>query len=117
MEEPKKGLVPKAIEELAHYERSPFLMGFLRAIQAAAIGGPVGAVAALAKGISPVTGAAIGAVTGGAAGAFAGAASRKLRNLDTEAALRYHAERIKEREPTFFMPPRQQMARYFTGRR
>lgn len=116
MEEPQKGFVPKAIEELAHYERSPFLMGFLRAIQAAAIGGPVGAVAALAKGVSPATGAAIGAITAGAAGAIAGSTARKLRNLDTEAALRYHAERIKEREPTFFMPPRQKMSRYFTNR-
>jgi hypothetical protein len=112
----QRSLVGTGIDEAVHLEKSPSVEGFLAGLKAALVGAPVGAAIAAAKGANPTAGALIGGASAGALIGILKGMTKKVENLDTEAALRYHALNIKSREPMFFMPPKQQLGRYFTRR-
>lgn len=111
-----RSLVGTGIDEAVHLEKSPIAEGFVSGLKAALMGAPVGAMIQAARGKDPVAGALLGALIPGLIAGLAKGTTKKLENLNTEAALRYHAENIKNREPMFFMPPRQQLGRYFSRR-
>lgn len=109
-----KNLLTEGIEDTVHIQKSPFFEGFQRGLQAALIGAPTGAVVQAIRGKNPMLGAIMGAAVAGIPTGLAAAGAQKLDNLDQEAILRYHASRIKEREPLFFMPPPQHLGRVFS---
>ena len=111
-----RSLVGTGIDEATYLQKSPAAEGFMAGLKAALMAAPIGAGVQALRGKDPLIGAIIGAAGAGLVAGLARSSSRKLENLDTEAALRYHAQNIKEREPMFFMPPRQQLGRYFSRR-
>jgi hypothetical protein len=111
-----RGPIPTAIDEATFAEKSPFVEGFVTALKAAAIGAPMTAGIQALRGKDPVSGAIAGALLPGLTAGLLSAAKQKASNLRDEAVLRYHANRIKEREPYFFMPPRPYLGQLFTRR-
>ena len=111
-----RSLIGETIDVAAQAEKSPLVEGFVAGLKAALLGAPIGAGVQALRDKSPMTGAVIGAVIPGLLAGLARAGEQKIENLGTEAALRYHAENIKEREPYFFMPPRHELGRYFSRR-
>jgi hypothetical protein len=116
MDEDKRSLVGKVIDTSAGVEKSPLTAGFVAGLKAALWGAPLGAGIQAVRGKDAVTGAAIGALAAGILAAISRSGQQKVQNLGAEASLRYHAGNIKDREPLFFMPPRQYMRQYFTRR-
>lgn len=87
------------------FNKSPFIQGLLAGLKGALVAGPAAAGVQALRGKNPILGGALGAI---AAGVLAGAGKamvQDIKNQTTEATLRYHAERLKEREPFIFMPP------------
>jgi hypothetical protein len=111
-----RSFLSTGMDEAAHFEKSPVAEGFVAGLKAALLGAPVGAAVQALRGKDALTGALLGAVIPGLLAGLAKGGTRKLENLSTEADLRYHAQNIKDREPMFFMPPRQQLGRYFSRR-
>lgn len=111
-----RSLIGEGLDQTAYLERSPVTAGFMAGLKAAIIGAPVGAGVQALRGKDAATGALMGAVGAAIIAALAKSGKQKLENLNTEAALRYHADNIKSREPLFFMPPRQYMGKYFSRR-
>lgn len=111
-----RSLIGTGIDEAVYLKRSPAAEGFMAGLKAALMAAPVGAAVQAARGKDAITGAIVGGIGAGVIAALAKGSTRKLENLDTEAELRYHAANIKGREPYFFLPPRQQMGRYFSRR-
>lgn len=109
-------LIPKAMDEAAAFERSPAMAGLMAGLKAALVGAPIGAGVQAMRGQSAAGGAALGALIPGLLAGLGAASAQKLENLNTEAAMRYHAQNIKDREPMFFMPPRHAMGKYFSRR-
>jgi hypothetical protein len=83
-------------------------------LKAALMGMPIGAGIQAVRGGNVAAGAALGALIPGLLAGLAAASEQKLENLNAEGMIRYHAQNIKDREPMFFMPPRQAMGKYFT---
>ncbi len=110
----QRSLIGTGIDEAKHFEKSPVTEGFIAGLKAALLGAPVGASIQMMRGKNPVAGAVLGALVPGILAGLAASSEKKLENLSTEAAIRYHAQNIKEREPMFFMPPRQMLGRYFS---
>jgi len=111
-----RSLIGEAIEKTVQVERSPMVEGFVAGLKAALMGVPIGAGIQALRGKDPVTGAIVGGVVPGLLAGLTRASEQKLKNLNTEAIIRYHTQNIKEREPMFFMPPRQFLGRYFSRR-
>jgi hypothetical protein len=111
-----RGLVAEGLDEVASLKRSPITAGFIAGLKAALLGAPIGAGIQAARGHSAMGGAVLGGLTTGLVAGITAGAAQKTENLNEEAYLRYYANNIKAREPMFFMPPRSQMARYFTTR-
>lgn len=111
-----RSLVGETIDKAVEFERSPMAEGFMAGLKAALIGAPIGAGVNALRGGGAGTGAIVGALIPGLIAGLARASTQKLENLNAEAALRYHTENIKAREPMFFMPPRQTLGRYFSRR-
>lgn len=109
-----KSLFTEGLEDAIHVQKSPFFEGFQRGIQAGLIGAPTGALVQALRGKNPILGAIMGAAALGVPTGLLAAATQKVENLDQEAILRYHASRIKEREPLFFMPPPHHLGRVFS---
>lgn len=103
-----------AIEEGEAWQRSPFVQGLLAGAKGALIGGPTAAVIQLARGKSPILGAVLGAAATGLAAGLGKAVQQDIENQEQEAILRYHSERIKSREPMFFLPPPQRFGTLFS---
>ena len=112
----RRSLIGTGLDESAYIARSPVAEGFIAGLKAALMAAPIGAGVQAMRGKNPLVGALIGAAGAGLAVGLSKGSTKKLENLNTEADLRYHAEKIKEREPMFFMPPRQQLGRYFSRR-
>lgn len=111
-----RGFVGSGIDRAIALEKSPTAEGFVAGLKAALIGAPMAAGIQALRGKDPVLGAILGAAVPGILAGIARASVQKIENLDSEANLRYHAQKIKEREPAFFLPPRQYMGRYFSER-
>lgn len=112
----QRSLVGESIDTAAQFERSPTMEGFITGLKAALMGMPIGAGIQAVRGKNVAVGALLGAAIPGIIAGITSAGKQKVENLGTEAALRYHAQQIKEREPMFFMPPRQYLGRYFSRR-
>jgi hypothetical protein len=104
------------IDRSVTFREAPATSGFMTGLKAALIGAPVGAAVQALRGHDALAGALLGAIIPGLLAGLAKAGTKKLENLGTEAELRYHAQNIKDREPEFFLPPRQQMGKYFSRR-
>ena len=102
----EKSLSVKATEEGIVFERSPFIRGLLSGAKGALLGAAAGAAVQAVRGKSLIPGAVLGAIGTAIMAGAARSATQDLENQETEAKLRYHAERIKTREPYFFMPKR-----------
>ena len=111
-----RSFVGKTVDEAVAIERSPLVEGFIAGLKAALVGAPVGAAATSLAGKGALPGALAGALIPGLVAGLAAAGNQKMENLNTEAVIRYHTENIKQREPMFFMPPRQYMGKYFSRR-
>lgn len=106
--------ITEGYNEIGAVKRSPLAEGFMAALKAALIGAPIGAGVQALRGGNMATGAIAGALLPGFIAGFTRATEQKLNNLDTEAMIRYHTSNIRDREPYFFLPPRQKLGRYFT---
>lgn len=100
-----KAPVTTLIEENEAWDKSPFIQGLLAAAKGALIGGPAAGFVQSLRGKSPAIGGALGALSVGLLAGLAKATQQDLANQADEASLRYHADRLKAREPLFFMPP------------
>ena len=100
-----RGLLPEAVGETFHLEKSPFVQGFLTGLKGALFGAPVGALVQHVRGQNPLLGALIGGLGAGLAAGATKYVSQDLENVSQEEALRYYAQRLKAREPMLFMPP------------
>jgi hypothetical protein len=108
-----KSLATKQLEAIAEWERSPFIRGLLTGAKGAIVGGAAGAAAQAIRGKSMLPGAILGALGTGLLAGAAKAAAQDISNQESEAALRYHAERIKTREPYFFLPKKKELIPLF----
>ena len=111
-----RSFVGEVIDKSVQLERSPLAEGFMAGLRAALMGAPIGAGVNALRGGNAGTGALVGALIPGIIAGLARASAQKVENLNTEAAIRYHAQNIKDREPMFFMPPKQYMGKYFSRR-
>jgi hypothetical protein len=111
-----RSILGKAIDERAVLDKSPLTTGFMAGLRAALVGAPLGAAIQAVQGKDVLTGAMLGAVIPGLIAGMAKGSTQKVENLANEAELRYYAGNIKSREPMFFMPPRQQLGKYFSRR-
>lgn len=111
---PDKSLLTSTIEEGEAWQRSPFVQGLLAGAKGVLIGGPTAAAIQLARGKSPIMGALVGAAATGLVAGLGKAVQQDVENQEQEAILRYHAERIKSREPLFFLPPPQRFGALFS---
>jgi len=109
-----RGIGTKTIEETAVYEKSPFMQGLLAAAHGALLAAPIGASIQALRGKNPVVGALVAALGTGLITGAVRATAQDINNQEREALLRYHADRIKGREPFFFMPPPSQLGQYFS---
>lgn len=111
-----RSYIGEGIDKATALRESPITKGFITGLKAALIGAPVGAAVQAFRGHDALTGAVLGAVIPGLLAGLASGGAKKLENLSAEADLRYHAQNIKDREPTFFLPPRSLMGKYFSRR-
>lgn len=111
-----RSILGEGIDKAVKLERSPLAEGFIAGFKAALLGAPLGAGIQAVRGKNPLVGALAGAILPGIVAGVSRAAAQKVENLNTEAAIRYHASNIKAREPLFFMPPQQYMGKYFSDR-
>lgn len=112
----KRSLVGSGIDTATNIEKSPLAEGFVAGLKAALIGAPIGAAVQGMRGKDALHGALVAALVPGLLAAIARGSKKKLENLNAEAAIRYHAGNIRDREPLFFMPPKQYLGQYFTRR-
>lgn len=103
----------RVIEETAAWTKSPFVRGLIAGTKGLLLGAPAGALVQAMRGKNAIVGAAVGGVGAGLFAAAAKAMEQDLLNQEHEGVLRYHAERLKSREPLFFMPPPHQLGQYF----
>lgn len=106
--------VTQGIEETVHWQKSPFIQGFLTGVKGALLGAGAGSAVQAVRGKSIGAGALIGGLGTGVLAGIAKAIGQDLENVNREAAIRYHAHRIMDREPLFFMPPPTYMGRIFS---
>lgn len=111
-----RSIIGSGMDRAAQFRESPVTSGFLAGFKAALLGAPIGAAVEALRGHDALTGAVLGAVIPGLLAGLAKGGAKKLENLATEADLRYHADKIKQREPEFFMPPRHRLGKYFSRR-
>lgn len=100
-----RGVYTRTADETLHMERSPFVQGFLAGLKGALIGAVGGGVVNAVRGANPLLGAAVGGAGVGLLAGVTKGISQDIDNTNEEAALRYHLERIREREPMIYMPP------------
>lgn len=111
-----RSFIGEGLDQAVHFEKSPLTAGFMAALKAALLGAPLGAGIQAMRGHNAAAGALVGAVVPAVIAGISAASTQKVENLNTEAVLRYHAQNIKDREPLFFMPPRQYLGKYFSRR-
>ena len=100
-----RGLVPSSLGETTHWEKSPFIQGFIAGFKGALMGAPAGAAVQAIRGKDPIIGALIGGLGVGVLSGVARASAKKLESVSAEEAMRYHILQMKGREPFVFMPP------------
>jgi len=101
----ERGVVPTLVGDTIGIEKSPFVQGFLAGVRGLLIGAPAGAAVQAIRGKNPIMGAIIGGLGAGLLGGITKGLAQKVDNVDVEENLRYHALRMKAREPLLFMPP------------
>lgn len=109
-----RGPVVQSIAETEYWSKSPFVQGFLAGVKGALVGAPAGALMQYARGKNPLVGALIGGLSAGAALGGMKALTQDVENVADEERLRYHALRLKGREPLLFMPPPHYLGHIFT---
>jgi hypothetical protein len=114
LQEPQKGALPVALEEASHLEKSPAVQGFLAGLKGALFGAPAAGFIQAVRGKAPIPAAILGGLGAGLAMGLAKYLKQNVENVETESDIRWHAARIKQREPLFFMPPAQHMGSIFS---
>jgi len=92
------------VDETARLERDPKVEGVMQGVKAAVMAAPVGAAIQALRSKNPYMGALIAGLGAGALAGASAAAIQKYKNLQTEAAMRYHMRNMVEREPTVALP-------------
>lgn len=101
----QRNLYTVGADETLHWEKSPFIQGFLAGVKGAIAGAGAGSLVNAVRGANPITGALIGGAGVGLLSGVAKALSQDVDNTNQEAALRYHLLRLGQREPMIYMPP------------
>jgi len=114
-ESPESSIGIAGINRYEAAERSPLIKGLFAALKGAAVGAPLGSFVYALANRNPIVGATIGALGAGAAIGLGRAIKQDVDNRGQEADIRYYSERLKEREPFFFMPPPSELGRVFSG--
>lgn len=105
MQSENKSTYVRGAEETLHWEKSPFIQGFIAGVKGALIGAGAGSLVNLARGANPAAGALVGGVGVGLLSGLSKSVAQDVDNTNQEAALRYHLMRLRDREPMFYMPP------------
>lgn len=100
-----RGPITKGIQETEAFERSPFIQGLISGGKGALMAAPIAAAIQAIRGKDPIVGGIIAALATGAVIGTAKYVGKDVTNQEQEGMLRYHIERMKQREPLLFLPP------------
>lgn len=109
-----KSMLTGGIEETEKLDRSPFMRGIIAGSKGALLGAPVAGFVQALRGKDPVLGAVLGALGMGLLFGTSKAMEQDIANQVQEGRLRYYADRLKNREPFFFMPPAEKFGPLFS---
>ena len=97
--------ITKGIQETEAFERSPFIQGLISGSKSAHMAAPIADANQAMRGKDPIMGGLLAALATGAIVGTAKYVGKDVTNQEQEGMLRYHIERMKQREPLLFLPP------------